>query len=96
MYKLQSDGLHTIEEKNVNDKFIVTLSLLCSLKKDHKQGVQVQTRSVSNFQNDQTSSKVECDAANNLEFCFASFRIVGVDVSFSAMLSSDKMYLQLI
>ena len=87
--------VYVIEEKNVNDKFIVTLSLLCSLKKDHKQGVQVQTRSVSNFQNDQTSSKVECDAANNLEFCFASFRIVGVDVSFSAMLSSDKMYLQL-
>ena len=87
--------VYVIEEKNVNDKFIVTLSLLCSLKKDHKQGVQVQTRSVSNFKNDQTSSKVECDAANNLEFCFASFRIVGVDVSFSAMLSSDKMYLQL-
>ena len=68
---------------------------MCSLKNDHKQAVQVQTRSVSNFQNDQTSSNVECDAANNLEFCFASFRIVGVDVSFSAMLSSDKMYLQL-
>ena len=55
----------------------------------------MQTGSVSNFKNDQTSSKVECDAANNLEFCFASFRIVGVDVSFSAMLSSDNMYLQL-
>merc|ERR1719341_2176210 len=41
----------------------------------------------------QTSSKVDCDWANSLEFCLASFLMAGVDISFSAMLNSDKMYL---
>ena len=46
------------------------------------------------YNNDQTSSKVVCACAKSLEFCFASFLIAGADVSFSAMLNSDKMYLQ--
>ena len=46
------------------------------------------------YNDDQTSSKVVCACAKSLEFCFASFLIAGADVSFSAMLNSDKMYLQ--